>query len=298
MTFYSDIPNYNAGSHGGILDENLNWPAGMTAQQSRDIVSRFYQSVSTGNSKSVFVLRHTPTGASFSCNLKNYKCAANRARGGRCTRDFSAGLPMCWQHSLSTFGVKLSKTSCLTNKTPYTRLKMLGLFACRTDDFRSGDVICPYIGDIMSKQELELRYPGDVLAPYAVTVGEDSGQRLDSACIRGIGAYANTAPSTGRPRPFEREQMKLSGISSHLINTSGHRVRAISNARLVVTVSSTSVRRGVVYGNQPQVWLVATRTIKSGNEIFVPISSYAVPTPDDVFSTSKTNIKRAACNVH
>ncbi|CAN0525862.1 unnamed protein product, partial [Scytosiphon promiscuus] len=84
----------------------------------------------------------------FKCVLEKYQCSAVKANGLRCTRSLAAGLPLCFQHCASTFGVKISKTSLVNSDRK--RINMLGLFACKKDgsSFQENDVICPYVGEI------------------------------------------------------------------------------------------------------------------------------------------------------
>lgn len=107
-----------------------------------------------------------------------------------------------------------------------------GLFATRP--FYKGEWICPYHGQITPKQCLDTLYPGDTLAPYAVEV-DGSGVFVDSACTRGIGSMANG--------------LFLGGVSNH---------RARHNAEL---------QRD--FDHSDNVWLIATKNIAAGQEIFV-----------------------------
>jgi hypothetical protein len=80
-----------------------------------------------------------------------------------------------------------------------------GLFAKR--EFKANEWICPYGGEVINKECLALRYPGDMTAPYA----EASGINVaDGACTRGIGSMANARfNAAGR----------VTGISNHNATT-------------------------------------------------------------------------------
>jgi hypothetical protein len=62
--------------------------------------------------------------------------------------------------------------------------------------FRKGDVLTPYIGELLSQEELDDRYEEDEVAPYVDTVevgmnGDD--MYVDGACMRGVASLANDA---------------------------------------------------------------------------------------------------------
>jgi len=69
-----------------------------------------------------------------------------------------------------------------------------GLFAFGKRDkvvFRKGENIIKYIGERISKKELEKRYDYggyDVTAPYTLNI---NGRNVDASCKRGLGAMAN-----------------------------------------------------------------------------------------------------------
>ena len=117
--------------------------------------------------------RHTST--HFCCELRAAQCAW--AAG--CRRRVTIGLPHCWQHSKLVYGVKTAPSTIPGGGK--------GLFATR--DFAKGERICPYGGALLTAREIDDRYPGDTLAPYAVKVFHDAYR--DAACDRGIGSMAN-----------------------------------------------------------------------------------------------------------
>jgi ribonuclease HI/exonuclease III len=90
--------------------------------------------------------------------------------------------PYCMSHAVSILG--------LTVKPSPIPDAGLGLFATR--EFAPGSHLTSYLGEILSKEQLEARYGDDSFtAPYAVSVSTNIF--IDAACFRGIGAYANGA---------------------------------------------------------------------------------------------------------
>ncbi len=113
-----------------------------------------------------------------SCHLETHQCEGTTARG-RCRRRVTIGLPMCWQHSQTTYGVRVAPSTIPGAGQ--------GLFARR--DFRPRDPICPYGGRLLTADEVERLYPGTTLAPYVERISKEYAR--DAACVRGIGSMAN-----------------------------------------------------------------------------------------------------------
>ena len=89
------------------------------------------------------------------------------------------GFPYCWVHAKKIYGVQ-RKDSAVPGAGK-------GLFA--TKDFSVNEWIVPYGGESITARCLDLRYPGDTTAPYAV---DDTRNRyIDGACVRGLGSLAN-----------------------------------------------------------------------------------------------------------
>lgn len=101
----------------------------------------------------------------------------NTVHGVRCRRRVCIGTPICWQHTMTTYGIRT-----LTSTIPGAGK---GLFAVK--DFARWEWICPYIGEHLSDACATLRY-GDGTAPYAT---DDVGGVIDSACLRGIASQGN-----------------------------------------------------------------------------------------------------------
>jgi hypothetical protein len=124
----------------------------------------------------------------FTCNLMKLRCCALKRDGSRCTRSVVNGLFNCFQHTQSVFSVRVDKSGIGDFQ---------GLFACDARKpenailFRKSDYIVPYLGEVLTKQQLDNRYgTGDATAPYAVTAASN-GKIYDSACFMGIGAKTN-----------------------------------------------------------------------------------------------------------
>lgn len=154
----------------------------------------------------------------FNCKLRCGQCQSRKIDGVRCRNRVCHGFPDCWMHNKKGHNVK-------TRLSPHHGK---GLFA--TANIARNQWICPYNGEQITKRCLNLRYPGDVTAPYAVTHG---GGTYDGACSRGIGCYANTK----------------TGANGNIASAQSH------NAKL-------GNRRG------RGIWLYATRNIPAGQEIF------------------------------
>jgi SET domain-containing protein len=67
-----------------------------------------------------------------------------------------------------------------------------GLFALK--EFKKGAFLADYTGEVLTKNQLDQRYgPTEQdLAPYGFQVSKN--KFIDSACERGITAYANSSP--------------------------------------------------------------------------------------------------------
>lgn len=298
---FADIRNYRPVRDDAVLDSSVNWPINPT--HARNIVNRFYEHKGVGlPSREKFKASNSLLNVDVRCTLKKYQCCAPKANGQRCTRNLAAGLPLCFQHCSSTFGVKISKTSLVDSNDK--RINMLGLFACRKDgtSFKEHDVVCPYIGEILTYNQLEQMYPGEASASYALTMGGERRrdvQKIDSACLRGIGSYVNTAPYENTPNEEELNVIKESGSSIKVKRTNGQRGNARSNCEinmLVTNLSRVRVRGRVqTVARNPQPWIVATREIKNGEELFAPILSYNRAGPNDKSVTVGQNLKRTTC---
>lgn len=128
-------------------------------------------------------------GTSFACDVQCQRCTARTATGARCTNRTCIGVPKCWQHLLRDSNLRIKKSTI--------RGAGSGLFAMKRRApgevlFRAGEVIAPYGGERMRKVTVDRRY-GEYTAPYAIKLSPDRFE--NGACIRGVGAVANHAPS-------------------------------------------------------------------------------------------------------
>lgn len=123
-------------------------------------------------------------GGVFECKLVCRQCEATVKSGSRCKRTTCFQLPYCSQHVKLILQVEV-KTSKIPNSG-------LGLFALR--EFRKGDVVAPYGGEVVDLKEHHRRYGATKadLMPYGIRVTNDAF--IDGACFRGSGAYANSNP--------------------------------------------------------------------------------------------------------
>lgn len=291
-------------NEGAKKDSEVSWPDNLSSSQARNIINRFYalKGEGGGNSREHFRATNTDFGVNVECYLEKYQCNSPKKNGDRCTRSLAAGLPLCFQHCLSTFGVKLVRTSLQTSSG--ARIPMLGVFACRKNSvgFHENQVICPYIGEIRTRAQLEQLYPGDASASYTLVLGRPSrknAQYIDSACVRGIGSYVNTATDSWPPTAEEQQLLDESGSSTMRAPVSGNgpSVRARANCMLVVLVSDITRRAGSRVGKNPQPWIVATRNILNGEELFASLVTYNRLGPNDLAETKKQNIKRSKCGL-
>jgi hypothetical protein len=182
----------------------------------------------------------------FVCGLKKLRCLGKaRQTEKQCTRETYL-LPYCWQHMKKIDGV-VAQPSTIPNAG-------MGLFACdpessrRTVVFKTGDFITQYAGETLTQPELDERYGKDGLAPYAWAIpGRDDF--LDAACVRSIGALANSHHGT-RQKP--NAEIEIIGDE----NLSEQR-RARKNALRAFSLP------------KKMMGLVATRPIYNGDEVLV-----------------------------
>jgi SET domain-containing protein len=126
----------------------------------------------------------------FKCNLHCHRCQAINKNGTRCKKRTCKMLPTCHIHSKTLYGVEV-KPSTIPNAG-------LGLFACKY--FNRDDIIAPYNGELLTKQELNDRYgrtDGDY-APYGLRMSEN--KFMDCACERGVASYANANPNNNNAK--------------------------------------------------------------------------------------------------
>ena len=110
----------------------------------------------------------------------------------RCRRNVCIGLDLCWQHLEQINHIKIRVSTNLDAGK--------GLFAFQKGGapnaiiFRENEIICEYIGEHLTDDELTERYGEDGTAPYATDTGI-AGDNIDCAVRRGVGALINHAPN-------------------------------------------------------------------------------------------------------
>jgi hypothetical protein len=141
----------------------------------------------------VYTFEYTVNGqVTFRANLRGQRCIGHRRDGQRCARRSVIGCPYCFQHLRSDRHLRI-KPSSIPNAGK-------GLYAEDTTQaqnaiiFRRGDDIIEYIGENITRQQLNQRYQIHT-APYAIQVrGDDNSNGplyIDSALVRGVGSLSN-----------------------------------------------------------------------------------------------------------
>ena len=219
------------------------------------------------------------------CRLLCSRCISkSKKTNERCKLTTCQGVPYCHNHLSSELHLRI---------LPSTYGK--GLFASDRKKgeneiiFEKGDEICTYIGEILSIDQLDNRYSVDTQeAPYTALVSlnkkdviniqrnnpifykkvvqknlltqQKSNYYLDSACIRGVGSYAN------------------------------HKPQKEANAQLTLVYYSDNE-----YGDiPPHVVIIAKKNIKNNEEIFITydnnfVSNTEHTTKDYNFSKSNSS---------
>ena len=132
------------------------------------------------------------------CPLLCMQCEADVQQGGavrQCRRNTCYSLPFCWQHLKSRAHLRIGRTR-IRDPATGNRFRFKGLFACVPHHphnhvaFMPGQVIVTYMGEILSEDQFDARYPDDdETAPYANRL--PGGEVTDAACMRGVAALAN-----------------------------------------------------------------------------------------------------------
>lgn len=157
----------------------------------------------------------------FSCLLKCGRCTFTKVNGQQCKNRVCFGTPVCWIHTKQLYGLRIKPSTVYEGK---------GLF---TERLIAADTwICPYIGELINEQCLNLRYPGDMTAPYVIAT--DNSDYIDSACTRGIGSMSNG-------------KFKNDGFS-----------QSLRSHNAIIDTRDTN-----------ELWLKSTKNIHARHEIFV-----------------------------
>lgn len=130
---------------------------------------------------------HAPE-SKFRCELECSRCTADRITDKfQCKRRTRKQLPYCYEHTRRLLHLDIRQSTI-----PGAGL---GLFALK--EFKSGDIITPYHGDLIDKEQMDDRY-GEGLAPFAIEINRNTF--IDSACSRGTGSFINTNPGHNNAR--------------------------------------------------------------------------------------------------
>ena len=116
---------------------------------------------------------------SFRCKLEARQCQAQTKKGEQCKRRTRQQLPYCYEHTRLIFKVDV-RPSTIADAG-------LGLFALQ--DFKKGDKIVPYEGEIITEAEFQRRY-GEHPSQYALQLKKHT--YVDGTCVRGVGSLINT----------------------------------------------------------------------------------------------------------
>lgn len=170
------------------------------------------------------------------CNLKCMQCTHIKDNGNRCANRTCYTLPYCWYHLKSVLKLRIGRT--VMQDPDNNRYDFLGLFACDMNAkpgkkpivFRKNDHIAPYIGEQLTRQELDQRYPNNETSIYGYQ--KRNNLFIDSACVRSVASFANAC-------------LRSSNKNCKL------------NAKLIPS------------SNNYYPMLVATKNIRHGSEIFV-----------------------------
>lgn len=184
-------------------------------------------------------------------------CSALTKKGTECKRRCCLDYRYCGQHLRSIVGIKVGPSSVAGK----------GLFAVKP--FRKGQRIAEYYGEHLSKKQFDDRYddPDDLLTSgYAISL--EDGSVIDSLGSRCAASYAN-------------DPIDVGALWKSSKSTSDFRHRY--NARKKQEPGNAMADEAK--GNQ--LYLVATKAIKSGDEILWPYgaSYWSSKQMKEVFST-------------
>lgn len=153
----------------------------------------------------------------WECEVQCYQCEARTKSGKRCQRTVCFGLPFCWTHTRRDMQLRLGDSDIAGAGR--------GLFAYdpafegkREGVFKRGDVIISgYLGETISREEVNRRYGVDGTGTYAMQT-DDPDTYVDGACVRGLMTMAN-APLRGREgnakfQTNEEDEIELKALKS------------------------------------------------------------------------------------
>jgi len=189
----------------------------------------------------------------FACRLKTRRClGARKSDGKRCALQVTIGLPYCWRHMRTALGVRVADS-----RIPGAGK---GLFAARA--FPRWELIAPYDGEILSRAQLDARYPGDATGAYALKYNGRPEQFIDAACSRAAAAIVN-APNVGDDGPG-------AGANVAFLTTRQWGARVPKARRAELEREALAAHRRLAPGDAPprwRIWVVALKDIDRGTEL-------------------------------
>lgn len=124
----------------------------------------------------------------FGCQLDSVQCDAETKTGAACRKQAVIGLPFCYIHSKTYLRLEVRDSEIEGAGK--------GVFAYNPHAdhgrvFSRGQFICEYVGEVLTKDEVDERYgdTDDLTAPYVIQVS--ANRFLDAACRRGIAGVIN-----------------------------------------------------------------------------------------------------------
>lgn len=131
--------------------------------------------------------------------LETSKCKGKTASGAKCTRNTTVTHPYCWQHEIKEEHLRVKPSTI-----PHAGK---GLFAqdvikpkpkdANKVVFKKGEKIADYGGEVLTKQQLDKRYPGDSLAVYGLQINKN--RYIDARSTKaGVARYANDPRGSGK----------------------------------------------------------------------------------------------------
>jgi len=121
----------------------------------------------------------------------------------------------CWQHSIKNLGLKVKKSNIPDAGQ--------GLFTVK--EFEGKKNIIEYKGEKLTNQQINRRYPGDTVAPYAVRVNRKYHIDAAKSATSSIARYANDAQKS---RTRRRNNAKL---VTHKVGKGGARDKVFLKAK-------------------------------------------------------------------
>jgi hypothetical protein len=114
------------------------------------------------------------------------QCSFIKANGERCKNRTCTTHPFCWQHLKKEHGLRV-KPSTIAGAGH-------GLYTTR--DIKNNSKIASYTGDILTKEQLQQRYPGNTLGAY--TLMQHGNKYVDARSTQtAVGRYANACDKPG-----------------------------------------------------------------------------------------------------